>query len=34
LPAIEQAYADGMVDIGYIGLSSVREKMALGKDDG
>jgi tetratricopeptide (TPR) repeat protein len=34
LPAIEQAYADGMVDIGYIGLSSVREKMALGEVDG
>ena len=34
LPCIEQAYADGMVDIGYVGLSSVREQMAKGEVDG
>jgi hypothetical protein len=31
LPCIEQAYADEMVDTSYIGLSLVREQMALGE---
>ncbi len=31
LPCIEQAYADEMVDTGYINLPHVREQMALGE---